>query len=41
MSYRSYYFAVKDVIDGDLCEQYSQVRQSCLLSCVHVLALQA
>lgn len=23
LSYRSYYFPVKDVIDGDLCEQYS------------------
>lgn len=28
MAYRSYYFPVKDVIDGDLCEQYSQVRTS-------------
>lgn len=28
MSYRSSYFPVKDVIDGDLCEQYTQV---CLL----------
>ena len=25
MSYRSSYFPVKDVIDGDLCEQYTQV----------------
>ncbi|KAK9916752.1 hypothetical protein WJX75_006568 [Coccomyxa subellipsoidea] len=25
MSYRSSYFPVKDVIDGDLCEQYSQL----------------
>jgi splicing factor 3B subunit 3 len=23
MHYRSYYFPVKDVIDGDLCEQYA------------------
>ena len=26
MSYRSSYFPVKDVIDGDLCEQYTQVK---------------
>ena len=25
MAYRSYYFPVKDVLDGDLCEQYTQV----------------
>jgi len=23
LAYRSYYFPVKDVIDGDLCEQFS------------------
>ena len=25
MAYRSYYFPVKDVVDGDLCEQFSQL----------------
>jgi len=25
LAYRSYYFPVKDVIDGDLCEQYSML----------------
>jgi len=25
LSYRSYYVAVKDVIDGDLCEQFSML----------------
>eukprot|EP00891_Asterochloris_glomerata_P004111 jgi/Astpho2/4111/e_gw1.00063.10.1_t len=25
MAYRSYYFPVKDVLDGDLCEQYTQI----------------
>jgi len=25
MHYRSYYFPVKDVIDGDLCEQYAML----------------
>lgn len=25
LSYRSAYFPVKDVIDGDLCEQFAQV----------------
>lgn len=25
LAYRSYYFPVKDVIDGDLCEQFAQV----------------
>ena len=29
MSYRSSYFPVKDVIDGDLCEQYTQVTLGC------------
>lgn len=42
MSYRSSYFPVKDVIDGDLCEQYTQV---CLLfpmivmQSMHILAI--
>ena len=43
MAYRSYYFPVKDVLDGDLCEQYTQVSGSCalhLLTC-RSLALQA
>ena len=26
MSFRSAYYPVRDVVDGDLCEQYSQVR---------------
>eukprot|EP01094_Clydonella_sp_ATCC50884_P006453 TRINITY_DN1564_c0_g1_i10.p1 TRINITY_DN1564_c0_g1~~TRINITY_DN1564_c0_g1_i10.p1 ORF type:complete len:1192 (-),score=452.93 TRINITY_DN1564_c0_g1_i10:363-3938(-) len=26
LSYRSYYFPVKDVIDGDLCEQYGSMK---------------
>jgi len=30
MAFRGYYFPVKDVIDGDLCEQYSQVGLLCL-----------
>lgn len=25
LAYRSYYFPVKDVIDGDLCEQFPQL----------------
>lgn len=25
MAFRSYYFPVKDVIDGDLCEQYASL----------------
>ena len=29
MAYRSYYFPVKDVLDGDLCEQYTQVSGFC------------
>ena len=28
ISYRSAYFPVRDVIDGDLCEQYSQARRA-------------
>jgi len=27
MAYRSYYFPVKDVLDGDLCEQFTQLDQ--------------
>lgn len=26
LAFRSAYFPVKDVVDGDLCEQYAQVR---------------
>ena len=26
LAFRSFYFPVKDVIDGDLCEQYPTVR---------------
>ena len=26
LSFRSYYFPVKDVIDGDLCEQFSSLK---------------
>lgn len=29
LAYRSYYFPVKDVIDGDLCEQFAQVGSLC------------
>ena len=30
VAYRGYYFPIKDVIDGDLCEQYSLVRPTTL-----------
>ena len=30
LAFRSAYFPVKDVVDGDLCEQYAQVRAAVL-----------
>ena len=35
LAFRSFYFPVKDVIDGDLCEQYPTVRRPywSLLTC--------
>ena len=39
MAYRSYYFPVKDVLDGDLCEQYTQVCGFCAWYQAHLQLL--